>query len=72
MLKRWERDGSVIAKCPLLFMLTCKYSQTKVALRCENEEELLLMQAQAQSLNLCARSIQDAYGLLCFICQDFI
>lgn len=35
-------------------------SQTKVALRCSDEEELLLLQAQAQSLNLCARSIQDA------------
>ncbi|KAI3622525.1 hypothetical protein WG66_015554 [Moniliophthora roreri] len=35
--------------------------QTKVALRCSNEEELLTLQAQAQSLNLCARSIQDAW-----------
>ncbi|KAF8887927.1 peptidyl-tRNA hydrolase [Gymnopilus junonius] len=34
--------------------------QKKITLRCENEEELLLLQAQAQSLNLCARSIQDA------------
>ncbi|GLB36386.1 putative peptidyl-tRNA hydrolase PTH2 [Lyophyllum shimeji] len=34
--------------------------QTKIALRCQNEDELLLLQAQAQSLNLCARSIQDA------------
>ncbi|THV07567.1 PTH2-domain-containing protein [Dendrothele bispora CBS 962.96] len=34
--------------------------QMKVALRCSSEDELLLMQAQAQSLNLCARSIQDA------------
>ncbi|KAF9785969.1 PTH2-domain-containing protein [Thelephora terrestris] len=34
--------------------------QTKVALRCSDEEELLLLQAKAQSLNLCARSIQDA------------
>ncbi|KAF5368547.1 hypothetical protein D9758_002349 [Tetrapyrgos nigripes] len=34
--------------------------QSKVALRCSSEDELLLMQAQAQSLNLCARSIQDA------------
>ncbi|ESK98459.1 peptidyl-trna hydrolase 2 [Moniliophthora roreri MCA 2997] len=37
-----------------------KSGQTKVALRCSNEEELLTLQAQAQSLNLCARSIQDA------------
>ncbi|TFY72648.1 hypothetical protein EVG20_g358 [Dentipellis fragilis] len=34
--------------------------QTKVALKCDDEDELLLLQAQAQSLNLCARSIQDA------------
>ncbi|KAG7099473.1 hypothetical protein E1B28_001322 [Marasmius oreades] len=34
--------------------------QLKIALRCSNEEELLTLQAQAQSLNLCARSIQDA------------
>ncbi|KAK7058281.1 hypothetical protein VNI00_001912 [Paramarasmius palmivorus] len=37
-----------------------KSGQTKIALRCSNEEELLTLQAQAQSLNLCARSIQDA------------
>ncbi|KAI0271546.1 PTH2-domain-containing protein, partial [Gloeopeniophorella convolvens] len=34
--------------------------QTKVALRCSSEDEMLLLQAQAQSLNVCARSIQDA------------
>ena len=34
--------------------------QTKVALRCSDEEEMRLLQAKAQSLNLCARSIQDA------------
>lgn len=38
--------------------------QTKVTLRCEREEELLLLEAQAKSLNLCARSIQDAYVFL--------
>lgn len=37
------------------------HSQTKIALRCSDEEELLVMQAQAQSLNLCARSIRDAF-----------
>ncbi|KAJ8084286.1 hypothetical protein PM082_003054 [Marasmius tenuissimus] len=37
-----------------------KSGQSKVALRCSSEEELLVLQAQAQSLNLCARSIQDA------------
>lgn len=41
--------------------------QTKVALRCSDEEELLLLQAKAQSLNLCARSIQDAWVLLAVV-----
>ena len=35
-------------------------SQTKVVLRCTGEEELLVLEARAQSLKLCARSIQDA------------
>jgi len=34
--------------------------QAKIALRCDSEEELLLLQATAQSLNLCTNSIQDA------------
>ncbi|KAG9023556.1 hypothetical protein FRB95_012912 [Tulasnella sp. JGI-2019a] len=34
--------------------------QAKVALRCDSEDELLLLQATAQSLNLCARVIRDA------------
>ncbi|QRV86582.1 peptidyl-tRNA hydrolase 2 [Ceratobasidium sp. AG-Ba] len=34
--------------------------QAKIALKCNSEEELLTLQALAQSLNLCARSIQDA------------
>ncbi|KZS93283.1 PTH2-domain-containing protein [Sistotremastrum niveocremeum HHB9708] len=34
--------------------------QTKIAVRCASEDELLLLQATAQSLNVCARSIQDA------------
>lgn len=37
-----------------------RIGQAKVALRCDSEEELLLLQATAQSLNLCARTIQDA------------
>lgn len=40
--------------------LLWNWRQTKIALRCSSEEELLTLQAQAQSLNLCARSIQDA------------
>lgn len=38
-----------------------RIGQAKIALKCNSEEELLLLQATAQSLNLCARSIQDAY-----------
>ena len=34
--------------------------QAKIAVQCKSEEELLLLQATAQSLNLVARSIQDA------------
>ncbi|KAG8714801.1 hypothetical protein FRC08_011432 [Ceratobasidium sp. 394] len=37
-----------------------RIGQAKIALKCNSEEELLLLQAMAQSLNLCARSIQDA------------
>ncbi|TFY74952.1 hypothetical protein EWM64_g9061 [Hericium alpestre] len=33
---------------------------TKIALRCNDAEEMNLLQAKAQSLDLCARSIQDA------------
>lgn len=35
-------------------------SQAKIALQIASEDELLLLQATAQSLNLCARDIQDA------------
>jgi len=48
------------AENPVLLRQWERAGQTKVALRCEHEEELLLLKAQAQSLNLCARSIQDA------------
>ncbi|KAL7007275.1 hypothetical protein EMMF5_003114 [Cystobasidiomycetes sp. EMM_F5] len=34
--------------------------QAKIALKADSEEDLLVLQAQAQSLNICARSIQDA------------
>ncbi|KAF8975594.1 peptidyl-tRNA hydrolase [Cyathus striatus] len=34
--------------------------QTKIALRCSSEEELLSLQTQARRLNLCAQSIRDA------------
>ena len=37
------------------------FRQTKIALRVDNEEELDTLEAMARSLNLCARSIHDAY-----------
>jgi PTH2 family peptidyl-tRNA hydrolase len=38
--------------------------QAKIAVQCKSEEELLLLQATAQSLSLVARSIQDAFVTL--------
>lgn len=35
--------------------------QAKIALKVNSEEKLLELEAIAKSLNLCARSIQDAY-----------
>ncbi|RDB28764.1 putative peptidyl-tRNA hydrolase 2 [Hypsizygus marmoreus] len=51
---------TLLSTNPALLRQWERAGQTKVALRCEDEDELLLLQAQAQSLNLCARSIQDA------------
>ncbi|KAK4702853.1 peptidyl-tRNA hydrolase, PTH2 family, partial [Phenoliferia sp. Uapishka_3] len=34
--------------------------QAKIAVQCDSEDDLLLLQATAKSLGLCARSIQDA------------
>ncbi|GAA6056161.1 hypothetical protein JCM3770_004237 [Rhodotorula araucariae] len=34
--------------------------QAKIAVQCKSEEDLQLLQASAQSLGVCARSIQDA------------
>ncbi|KAF9448526.1 PTH2-domain-containing protein [Macrolepiota fuliginosa MF-IS2] len=45
---------------PALLRQWERAGQTKVALRCSGENELLELQAQARGLNLCARSIQDA------------
>ncbi|KAF9270474.1 peptidyl-tRNA hydrolase [Marasmius fiardii PR-910] len=52
-------ESFIVLHCKILRRWE-KSGQSKVALRCSNEEELLTLQAQAQSLNLCARSIQDA------------
>ena len=34
--------------------------QAKIALKCDSEDELLILEATAKSLGICARSIQDA------------
>ncbi|KIM84543.1 hypothetical protein PILCRDRAFT_96705 [Piloderma croceum F 1598] len=48
------------ASNPALIRQWERMGQTKVALKCDSEDELLLLQAKAKSLNICARSIQDA------------
>ncbi|KAF4623202.1 hypothetical protein D9613_001624 [Agrocybe pediades] len=48
------------AKNPTLLRQWERTGQAKVTLQCGSEDEMLLLQAQAQSLKLCARSIQDA------------
>lgn len=45
---------------PALLRQWERAGQTKVALRCADELELLRLQTHAERLNLCARSIQDA------------
>ncbi|KAK9894197.1 PTH2-domain-containing protein [Cystobasidium minutum MCA 4210] len=45
---------------PALLRQWERTGQAKIALKADSEEELLILEAQAQSLNICARSIQDA------------
>ncbi|KAJ3736939.1 peptidyl-tRNA hydrolase [Lentinula guzmanii] len=51
---------TLLSSNPAILRQWERTGQTKIALKCYSEEELLTLQAQAQSLNLCARSIQDA------------
>ncbi|KAJ6574893.1 peptidyl-tRNA hydrolase PTH2-domain-containing protein [Mycena capillaripes] len=51
---------SLLSKNPALLRKWARTGYLKSVVRCSDEDELLLLQAQAQSLNLCARSIQDA------------
>ncbi|KAF7306730.1 hypothetical protein MIND_00464700 [Mycena indigotica] len=51
---------TLLSKNAPLLHRWAKAGYVKTVVRCENEDELLIRQAQAQSLNLCARSIQDA------------
>ncbi|GAA5862465.1 hypothetical protein JCM8547_002073 [Rhodosporidiobolus lusitaniae] len=51
---------SLVKSNPTLVQHWERTGQAKIALKCDSEEELQLLQASAQSLGLCARSIQDA------------
>lgn len=51
---------TLLATNPQLLRHWERTGQAKIALQCSSEEELLTLQAVAQSLNICARSIQDA------------
>ena len=51
---------AMIATIPCTFSRLADLSQPKIAVRCPNTEELEILAAQARSLNLCARTIQDA------------
>jgi cytochrome c-type biogenesis protein CcmH/NrfF len=49
--------GSLLVFC---VSLSIRQSQAKIALKVSSEDEILELEALAKSLNLCARSIQDA------------
>ncbi|BGP13342.1 hypothetical protein JCM10213_001471 [Rhodosporidiobolus nylandii] len=51
---------SLMRSNPALVQHWERTGQAKIALKCESEEDLQLLQASATSLGLCARSIQDA------------
>ncbi|KAJ7492832.1 peptidyl-tRNA hydrolase PTH2-domain-containing protein [Mycena latifolia] len=51
---------TLLSKNPVLLRRWAQAGYLKSVVRCSDEDELLLLQAQAQSLHLCARSIQDA------------
>ncbi|KZT21717.1 peptidyl-tRNA hydrolase [Neolentinus lepideus HHB14362 ss-1] len=51
---------SLVSKNPGLVRQWERIGQAKVALKASSEDELLELEAIAKSLNLCARSIQDA------------
>jgi PTH2 family peptidyl-tRNA hydrolase len=58
-------------RAPQLLRKWARTGYLKSVVRCSDEDALLVLQAQAQSLNLCARSIQDAFVALITssICQ---
>jgi len=66
MYKHWERHGYVspLSSAPASFdgpnLEEADDRQPKIALKCKDTEELEILAAKARSLNLCARTIQDA------------
>ena len=62
LLRHWERTGYDRGQSDTLELdLTTIYSQAKIALKANSEDELLELEAVAKSLNLAARSILDAW-----------
>ncbi|KAJ7431807.1 peptidyl-tRNA hydrolase II domain-containing protein [Mycena galericulata] len=59
---------TLLSKNPALLRQWARTGYLKSVARCSDEDTLLVLQAQAQSLNLCARSIQDA----CVVCFVYI
>ncbi|GAA5973659.1 hypothetical protein JCM11641_005066 [Rhodosporidiobolus odoratus] len=51
---------SLVRSNPALVQHWERTGQAKIAVKCESEEDLQLLEASAKSLGLCARSIQDA------------
>ncbi|VDB99394.1 unnamed protein product [Peniophora sp. CBMAI 1063] len=51
---------ALVKKNPKLVNHWERTGQAKIALKCNSEDQLLELEAIAKSLNLCARSIQDA------------
>ncbi|KZV77611.1 PTH2-domain-containing protein [Peniophora sp. CONT] len=51
---------ALVNKNPKLVKHWERTGQAKIALKCNSEDQLLELEAIAKSLNLCARSIQDA------------
>ncbi|KAJ6519610.1 peptidyl-tRNA hydrolase [Mycena sanguinolenta] len=51
---------TLLSKNPTLLRNWARTGYLKSVVRCSDEDALLLLQGQAQSLNLCARTIQDA------------
>ncbi|KAK4056325.1 hypothetical protein OIO90_002769 [Microbotryomycetes sp. JL221] len=52
--------GKIAAQCGQVVKHWERTGQAKIAVKCDSEDDLLVLQATAKSLGVCARSIQDA------------